>query len=118
MVEDRRLSASTSKGLTPSSVSSSSPDRAMSREETHGVALIGSCRLARGTSRPCDSLRNRVLLESLRLELRFSQPPLPLVLEELGELSTVGLLSLQLPVKACCLRQSFLQLPLLFLLHP
>lgn len=117
-VEDRRLSFPVGfSSLIPSSLLKYEPPGPTSNEDTQCPLLAGSSFWLRGTNKPCDSLLNKALLESLRLELRLSSPSLPLLLENMGERSTFGLLSLLL-AEAFILLCSLLQLPMLFLLQP
>lgn len=117
-VEDRRLSSPVVlSSLIPSSLLKYEPPGPTSNEDTQCPLLSGSSFWFRGTSKPCDSLLNRALLDSLRLELRLSPSSFPLLLENMGECSTFGLLSLLLE-EAFIFRCSLLQLPMLFLLQP
>lgn len=117
-MEDRRLSSSFAlSNLIPSSLLMPMPPCPTSNEETQCALFVGSSLWLRGTSKPWDSLLNKALLESLRLELRLSPSSFPLFFEKMGELSTFGLLSLPLD-EVFILRCSLLQLPTLFLLHP
>lgn len=117
-VEDRRLSSPfVLSNLTPSSLLTYKPPCPTSNEETQCARFVGSSLWVRGTSKPWDSLLNKALRESLRLELHLSPSSLALFFENMGELSIFGLLSLLLD-EAFNLRCSLLQLPMLFLLQP
>ena len=116
-VEDRHLSTSFSLSSRIPSSLLPMPPCPTSSEETQCGRFTGSSPWLRGTSKPWDSLLNKALLESLRLELHLSPSSFPLFFENMGELSTFGLLSFLLD-EAFALRFSLLQLPMLFLLHP